>query len=169
MLTEVHARDQTRRNNPARGGCAATRARPGNAGHERTPAADWTAPPFDRIINASKPARWVLRMREPPDSATPAEIAVADDDPAPPPAATRDYDLARRKLLKLAAYVVPAITATFAVRNAGAQTFSCAPRVCAPNVCQPNRCAPTCQPNGGCAPGSCGPVGCVPGRCKPDK
>jgi hypothetical protein len=109
-------------------------------------------------------------MVEPPDSVTPRGIVVAGDDPAQPaPAGTRDYDLARRKLLKLAVYVVPAITATFAVRNAGAQTFSCAPKVCAPNVCQPNRCAPTCQPRGGCAPGSCGPVGCVPGRCKPDK
>lgn len=110
-------------------------------------------------------------MREPLDPAAASAVppSTADRGLGLDPSAKRDYDLARRKLLKLAAYVVPAITATVAVRNAGAQTFSCAPRICAPNVCQPNRCAPTCQPNGGCAPGSCGPVGCVPGRCKPDK
>jgi len=51
MLTETHARNQTRRNSPARVGCATARARPSNAGHERAPAADWTAPPFARIIN----------------------------------------------------------------------------------------------------------------------
>ncbi|MBK8480621.1 MAG: hypothetical protein IPL40_05540 [Proteobacteria bacterium] len=106
-------------------------------------------------------------MRETRDSTAPP--SAGDPGPESSPAAEFDYDLARRKLLKLAAYVLPAVTATIAVRNAGAATWSCVPNACAPNVCSPNRCTPICAPNGGCAPGSCGPVGCVPQRCGPQK
>ncbi|MCI0343535.1 MAG: hypothetical protein L0216_20710 [Planctomycetales bacterium] len=54
---------------------------------------------------------------------------------------------ARRKLLRLAVYLPPAILGTFAVTRT-AEALSCLPAYgCAPNICQPNTCAPDlCQP-----------------------
>ncbi len=71
-------------------------------------------------------------------------------------AAARD---ARRRLLKLGTYLVPAILGTFTVtRTAEAQTClppqgcnprDCGPFDCAPFDCDPFRaCTPDCQPSG---------------------
>lgn len=99
--------------------------------------------------------------------ATDAQPVSATNDGAVDDAA--DYDRARRKLLKLGAYVIPAVTAMISTRTAWAQTISCAPAVCSPNACVPTSCEPYCAPAGGCAPASCGPVGCVPSPCGPSK
>jgi hypothetical protein len=54
---------------------------------------------------------------------------------------------ARRKLLRLGAYVAPAILATLTAADARAQQQSCAPAGCMPNQCAPG-CAPArCNPN----------------------
>jgi hypothetical protein len=49
--------------------------------------------------------------------------------------------LARRKLLKAALYVAPAIVSTVVVREAAAQKPSCGPSAtpCTPNICKPNK------------------------------
>jgi len=56
--------------------------------------------------------------------------------------------LARRKLLKLTAYAVPAVIGTFSL-HAAAQTTCGPPPSCPPNCeprCEPN-CNPTCNPH----------------------
>ncbi|MCI0342914.1 MAG: hypothetical protein L0216_17535 [Planctomycetales bacterium] len=55
--------------------------------------------------------------------------------------------LARRRLLRLGAYLVPAILGTFAVTRT-AEALSCLPQYCGPTPpCQPNTCQPDiCQP-----------------------
>ena len=71
-----------------------------------------------------------------------------DSQPKNPP--PDDVVLARRKLLKVVAYVAPAIVSTLAVRHASAQTTpSCGPSVCPPDSgCQP-ACGPSnCRPQG---------------------
>ncbi len=81
----------------------------------------------------------------------------------PPPEPLGDKDaksFARRKLLRLGVYVVPAILGTFAVtRSVGAAT--CPPLPCAPRP-------PGCQPFK-CKPADCRPFDCDPFReCTPD-
>ena len=63
--------------------------------------------------------------------------------PSDPSFETEAHKMARRKLLRTAAYVSPALLATFVSRPAEAQVGSCGP----------NR----CHPNGGCGPTSCRP------------
>jgi hypothetical protein len=79
-----------------------------------------------------------------------------------PPDAPKEEDgatIARRKLLRLTAYMAPAVLGTMLYsREAGAQPMSgCNPSQCSPNggSCGPNN---NCNPNGGpCGPSHCGP------------
>lgn len=65
------------------------------------------------------------------------------------PSAGGERALARRALLRLAAYAVPALVGTFAVTRAAAAQ-SCIPV----GACNPDRCAPTfgCKPDVPCKP-----------------
>ncbi len=69
------------------------------------------------------------------DNSTPDEQSPALD----------DEQRARRRLLKMTAYVAPAVIGTLLIgRTALAQTASCAPTRCLPNIgpCQPQSCKP---------------------------
>ena len=60
---------------------------------------------------------------------------------------TNNDDLARRKLLKLAVYVAPAIVTTVALKAHAQPTPSCNPNLCPPWIrCDPDRCNPRCDP-----------------------
>lgn len=72
-------------------------------------------------------------------------------------------DAARRRLLRVAVYVPPAVLGAVALNQAACQPAS----VCNPNV----NCAPVnnCGPNGACGPNNCNPVinPCNPQSCNP--
>ena len=68
---------------------------------------------------------------------------------------------ARRRLLKMAMYVPPAVLGVVSVSQAACQGASCGPNACPPDtVCGPSACPPQ---GGGCGPGGggggCGPAG----------
>jgi len=67
-------------------------------------------------------------------------------------------DSARRRLLKLAVYLPPAVLGVISLQQAGCQpTPSCNPSTCSPatNPCQPD--TNPCSPNTGCNPDNCNP------------
>jgi hypothetical protein len=75
-------------------------------------------------------------------------MAGNDEDEAVGPGADRSRVIARRKLLRKAAYVAPAVLATLAATEGTAFAQSCNPNQCRPacGPCQQNPCGPT----GGC-------------------
>jgi len=73
-------------------------------------------------------------------------VSPRSDPPQRPP--TEDLEaaaLARRKLLQLTAYAVPAIIGTFSL-HAAAQTTCGPPPTCPPNSPCPPECRPQCDP-----------------------
>ena len=83
--------------------------------------------------------------------------------PAPPPAPPDEpVDATRRRLLRMGAYVAPAVIGVLTVGGGGCQPVA---------SCNPNRCMPRTQPCGpdGCNPNNnCAPlVGCTPQGCMP--
>jgi len=76
-------------------------------------------------------------------------------------------DRARRRLLKLAVYVPPAVLGTMTLQLSACQVATCAPSACNPATCAPADCQP-----GQCPPITCAPVTpCTPdgGPCNPDR
>ena len=70
-------------------------------------------------------------------------------------------DAARRRMLRIAVYVPPAILGAVALNSAaGCQGVSCSPQVCGPgNQCGPTNCHPIVNP---CNPQTCNPASCNP-------
>ena len=86
-------------------------------------------------------------------------------------------DRARRRLLKLAVYVPPAVLGAMTLELSACQTASCAPQscqpaTCAPADCNPGQCPPLiCSPNTPCEPDGGPPAtGCNPDQpCNPGR
>ena len=73
-----------------------------------------------------------------------------------------DVDLARRKLLKAAAWVPPAVVASVSIGTNHAIAWSCGPGPCGPEYCGPNN---LCMPDRPCMPD----LPCMPDKpCMPD-
>jgi hypothetical protein len=67
-------------------------------------------------------------------------------------------DAARRRLLRIAVYVPPAVLGAVTLNaSSGCQGVSCSPQVCGPgNNCGPTSCHPIVNP---CNPQTCNPSG----------
>lgn len=81
----------------------------------------------------------------------------AEDKPDGDPASEETLEVSRRKFLKWASYIPPAILGVMATSK---------PSYAA--TCNPNACNPDCNPNAECGPDKkCGPDGCGPDSCPP--